>query len=140
MIYDPKLDFERDTEQLSPAEAHDRWEQATNLQADDLRELRKTKAHKRYLETASEQRQTSDPPISGGPLEDALHLATTPRDAWGPDERAEAEEALNWASRHRPQFDPDAGEDLVEGPPRTTKADVAGARWGFDWRPDDGWP
>jgi len=139
-LYDPDLNFEGDTESLSPQEAHDRWESVTNLQADDLRRVRDLPEHDAYLDTASEQRQTEDPPIDGGPLEDAIHLAETPRDEWGADERAEAEEALNWASRHRPQFDKSEGEDLVDGEPKTSKADVAGWRWGFDWRLGDGLP
>jgi len=140
-LYEPFLDFETDTEALAPTEAHDRWEDTTNLQADELRNLKDTAEHEAYLDKSSEKRQTSDPPIAGGPLDDAIHLAETPRDEWGKDERAEAEEALNWASRHRPQFDPDEGEDLTPGDgTKTTKADVAAARWGFDWRPDDDWP
>lgn len=140
-LYDPELDFETDTEDLTSGQAHDRWEAATNLQLPQLREVRELEEHNAYLETASEKRQTEDPPIPGGPLDDAIHLAETPRDEWGPDERAEAEEALNWASRHRPQFDPDDGEDLTPGDgTKTTKADVAGWRWGFDWRLDDDLP
>jgi len=136
------LDFETDTEQLTPGQAHDRWETATDLQLDDLQDLRETPEHDAYLETNSDQAQgDDDPPIAGGPLNDAIHLAETPRDEWGADERAEADEALNWASRHGAQFDPDEGEDLTPGDgQKITKADVAGARWGFDFRPDDGWP
>lgn len=140
MTPDPDLKFETDTEDLTPGQAHDRWESVTNLQADDLQGLRDTPEHDAYLQTASDQRQTDDPPIPGGPLDDAIHLAETPRDEWGPDERAEADEALNWAARHRPQFEKSEGEDLVDGPPKTTRADVSAARWGFDWRPDDDWP
>jgi hypothetical protein len=140
MLYDPDLDFETDTEDLTPGQAHDRWESATNLQADDLSRVRNLEEHDAYLDAASDKRQTDDPPIPGGPLDDAIHLATTPRDEWGPDERTEAEEALNWASRHRPQYEKSEGGDLVEGAPKTSKADVAGWRWGFDWRLEDGLP
>lgn len=137
----PDTDYDTDTEQLTPGQAHDRWERATNLQADDLRELRGTEEHERYLETASDKRQTDDPPIPGGPLSDAIHLATTPRDEWGPDERAEAEEALNWVSRHGAQYEKSEGEDLTPGDgTKTSKADAAAARWGFDFKPDDDWP
>lgn len=139
-VYDPDLDFEIDTEALTPGEAHDRWESVTNLQADQLDDLRDLPEHDAYLD-AAEGRQTDNPPIAGGPLDDALHLATTPRDEWGADERAEAEEAINWASRHRPQFEKSEGEDLTPGDgTKTTKADVAAWRWGFDWRLGDDLP
>jgi hypothetical protein len=137
----PDTDYRTDTEELPPGKAHDRWERATNLQADDLRELRDTAEHDEYLQAASEQRQTDDPPIPGGPLSDAIHLATTPREEWGPDERAEAEEALNWVSRHGAQYEKSEGEDLTpDDGTKTSKADVAAARWGFDFKPDDDWP
>lgn len=141
-VYDPDLDFETDTEDLTPGQAHDRWESVTNLQADELKRLEGLAEHEAYLDEASSQRQgVDDPPIPGGPLEDAVHLATTPRDEWGPDERAEADEAINWASRHGSQFDPAEGEDLTPGDGvKTTKADVAGWRWAFDWRLDDDLP
>jgi len=141
MVYDPDLGPD-DLDDLSPSEMHDVWEGATNLQADDLRELRDTPEHDRYLDEASDKRQSDDdPPIPGGPLDDALHLATTPASEWGSDEAEEAEEALNWGARHRPQFDPDEGEDLTPGDgEKITKADVSAARWGFDWRDEDGWP
>jgi len=128
-------------EDISPAEAHDLWEQETNLGAPQLRAVRDNARNDRYLEVSSSGREESDGPIPGGPLDDAIHLATTPASEWGPDERAEAEEAINWASRHRPQFDPEEGEDLTPGDgTKTTKADVAGWRWGFDWRLDDDLP
>jgi len=139
-VYDPQLDFETDTEDLTPREAHDRWERVTNLQADDLRRLRDTEEHEAYLDAASDQRQTDDPPIAGGPLDDAIHLAETPADEWGPDERAEAEEAINFGSRALPQFEKDEGEDLVDGQPRTSKGYVALARWAIDPVEDDGFP
>jgi hypothetical protein len=139
-VYDPDLSFETATEDLTPRQAHDRWESATNLQADDLRRLRQTQEHKEYLDAASEQRQTEDPPIAGGPLDDAIHLAETPADEWGPDERAEAEEALNYGSRALPQFSKSEGEDVVPGDPKTSKAYLALARWGFDPVEDDGFP
>jgi len=39
MGYNPNLDFETDTEQLSPAQAHDRWEDVTNLDTPELERL-----------------------------------------------------------------------------------------------------
>lgn len=135
-------DFETDTEKLTPGEAHDRWERVTDLDLPQLRALEDMPEHEAYLDEASDKRQRADdPPIPGGPLEDAIHLAETPRDEWGPDERAEAEEAINWASRHGAQYDASEGEDLTpETPEKTTKADVAGWRWGFDFNSRDDMP
>lgn len=142
MVREEALDFETDTERVTPQQAHDRWESVTGLQMSDLEGLRDTAEHEAYLDNNSGQAQGDDnPPIAGGPLDDAIHLAETPRSEWGADERAEAEEAINWASRHLAQFDEGDGEDLTPGDgTKTTKADVAAARWAFDFRPDDNWP
>jgi hypothetical protein len=140
MLYDPP-EFDEPMEDLTPQEAHDRWEAITNLQTDDLRRLPEREEHERYLEEASDGREESDPPLPGGPLDDAITLSATPRDEWTADHREEAAEADDWQSRHRAQFDPDDGEDLTPGDGvKTTKADVAGWRWGFDWRLDDDLP
>jgi len=139
--YDPPLEFEEPIDEMTPGQAHDAWEDATNLQLDGLQALDETPEHDAYLDAASEKRQTENPPIAGGPLDDAIHLAETPRSEWGPEERTEAEEAINWARRHGAQFEKNEGEDLTPGDgQKITKADVAGARWGFDWRLGDDWP
>jgi len=135
-----KPEFDLDLSELTPGEAHDAWESATDLDAAELRGLRDDPFHDAYLDTAENNQGDDDPPIPGGPLDDAIHLAKTPRDEWGPDERAEAEEALNWGDRHGAQFEADEGEDLIpERDPFVNKREVAGARWGFDFD-DDGWP
>jgi len=137
----PDTDFETDTEELSPAEAHDRWESVTNIDADALRRLQNSERNDIYLGRAEGNQGEDDPPIPGGPLEDAIQLATTPRDEWGPDERAEADEAINFLSRWRADFDQDAGEALLpEEPPRVHKDEIAGMRWGFDPTPEDEFP
>jgi len=137
----PDTDFETDTEDLSPAEAHDRWESVTNLDAGGLRRLQASERNDIYLDRAEGNQGEDDPPIPGGPLEDAIHLARTPRDEWGPDERAEADEAINFLSRWRADFDQDAGEALLpEEPPRVHKDEIAGMRWGFDPAPEDEFP
>jgi len=127
------------TDETDPQAAHDIWTEATDFTASEMRGLRGDPNHEAYLEVA-EGRQTSDPPIPGGPLKDAIHLAETPKSDWGDDEKAEADEALNWRARHEPQFDPMEGEDLVEGDDVfVNKREVAAARWGFDFD-NDGWP
>jgi len=141
MSDDPKLDFETDTESVSPSRAHDRWEDATNLDAGELRDVRESRRNEVYLDRAKGNQGSDDPPIPGGPLEDAIHLAETPRDEWGADERAEAEEALNFASRTLPQFEEDEGEPLLpDEQPRVHKDEMSLIRWGFDPQPDDGFP
>jgi len=137
----PDTDFERDTEALPPAEAHDRWERVTNLDADGLRDLKASERNEVYLGRAEGNQGDDDPPIPGGPLDDALHLATTPRDEWGHEERAEADEAINFLSRWRADFEQDAGSPLLpEESPRVHKDEIAGMRWGFDPAPGDEFP
>jgi hypothetical protein len=100
----------------------------------------RTASNEVYLEKA-EGNQTENPPIAGGPLEDAIHLASTPRDEWGADERAEAEEALNFGARTFAQFDQDEGEPLLpDEEPRIHKDEISLQRWGFDPKPGDDFP
>jgi hypothetical protein len=137
----PDTDFETDTEQLSPAEAHDRWERVTNLDADGLRDLKASERNDTYLNRAEGNQGSDDPPIPGGPLDDAIHLATTPRDEWGSEERAEADEAINFLSRWRADFEQNAGAALLpDESPRIHKDEIAGMRWGFDPAPGDEFP
>jgi hypothetical protein len=122
-----------------PEQAHDAWEDITDLDAAALRALEDDPYHEAYLDVA-EGREVDDEPLDGGPLEDALTLATTPRDEWEQEHLEEAAEAQNWLARHGAQFEPDEGEDLIEGDDvYVNKREVAGARWGFDLD-DDGWP
>jgi len=137
----PDTDFETDTEALPPAEAHDRWERVTNLDAPELRDLKASERNEVYLDRAEGNQGSDDPPIPGGPLEDAIHLASTPRDEWGREERAEADEAINFLSRWRADFEQSDGEALLpEESPRVHKDEIAGMRWGFDPAPEDEFP
>jgi hypothetical protein len=137
----PEVDFTTDTEDLSPAEAHDRWEDVTNLESDDLQRVKESERNAVYLDRAEGNQSDDDPPIPGGPLDDAIHLAETPRDEWGADERAEADEALNFLSRWRADFDQSEGDPLLpDEEPRVHKDEMAGIRWGFDPAPGDGYP
>jgi len=138
----PELDFETDTEELSPADAHDRWEGVTNLRAEELRAVRESERNEVYLDRAEGNQGDDDPPIPGGPLDDAIHLASTPRDEWGADERAEGEEAINFLSRTTAQFEQDEGEPLLpdEEPPKVHKDEMSLIRWGLDPAPEDEFP
>jgi len=138
MAYNPNLDFETDTEQLSPAQAHDRWEDVTNLDTPELERLEDSRRNELYLDAAEGNQDADNPPIPGGPLADAQHLASTPRDEWGADERAEAEEALNFLSRTMPQFEQSEGEPLIEDEsPKIHKDELSIMRWGVDPKPSD---
>jgi len=140
-MYRPDLAFETDTEALSPGQAHDRWEDVTNLQADDLQRLEDSERNEVYLERAEGNQGADDPPIPGGPLADAQHLAETPRSEWGEAERAEADEAMNFLRRTLATFEQDEGEPLLpEDEPRIHKDEASLARWGVDVAPNDGWP
>jgi len=140
MSYDPDFDFGEDLDDMSPAEVHDAWEGATNLDAGELRDAKQSERNDVYLERASGN-QEANPPIEGGPLEDAIHLAETPASEWGPDEKTEAIEAINFGRRTVPQFDQDEGEALLpDESPRVHKGEMALIRWAFDPAPDDGFP
>jgi len=134
MAYE-KPEFDLDLSELTPGEAHDAWESATDLDAAELRGLRDDPSHDAYLETAENNQGDDDPPIPGGPLDDAIHLATTPRDEWGPDERAEAEEALNWGDRHHllhsaRAASPNPGTDTV-----SSTVSISPPQFGHSMRP-----
>jgi hypothetical protein len=137
----PELDFETDTEQLTPGEAHDRWERVTNLEADELRAVRESERNAVYLDRAEGNQGDDNPPIPGGPLDDAIQLAATPRDEWSADERTEAEEAINFLSRTTAQFAQDEGEPLLpDEEPRIHKDEMSLIRWGADPAPEDEYP
>jgi len=133
--------FELDIDEMAPAEAHDAWSEMTNLSLDELREVRESERNEVYLDRAEGNQGDDDPPIPGGPLDDAIHLAETPREEWGPDERAEAAEAENFLNRTLAQFDQDEGEALLpDEEPRIHKDEMSIIRWGFDPAPEDEFP
>jgi len=139
-VKEPKLDFKQDIGSMDPADAHDAWEQMTNLDAPELKELKKSKRNKEYLDKA-EGNQEENSPLEGGPLDDAITLAQTPRGEWTRKHREEAEEARNFLARSFPQFGQDEGEPLVEdSKPRVHKGEMQLLRWGFDPAPGDGFP
>jgi len=49
----PDTDFETDTEELSPSEAHDRWEDVVNLDADELRDVQESEVAEGYVISSS---------------------------------------------------------------------------------------
>jgi len=125
-------------EDTSPAEAHDLWEQETNLEAPQLRAVRDGPRNEAYLDDASDGREESDGPIPGGPLDDAIHLAETPADEWGADEKAEAREALNYKDRTLEQYGANEGEPLLpDDDPDFHTGEWALVRWGFAPEEDD---
>ena len=126
------------TGEMDPQRVHDIWTAETNLSAAELRAVREDPRNDAYLEAASDGREESDPPIPGGPLDDAIYLAETPADEWGADEVAEAEEALNYKKRTLPQFDADEGEALLPAEePDFHTGEWALVRWGMAPEEDD---
>jgi 5'-deoxynucleotidase YfbR-like HD superfamily hydrolase len=132
--------FDFDIDELAPAEAHDAWTEMTSLTAEELRAVKESTRNEVYLEQAEGNQGDDDPPIPGGPLDDAIHLAETPRDEWGADERAEAAEAENFLNRTLAQFDQSEGETLVDEAPKIHKDEMSIIRWGFDPAPEDEYP
>jgi hypothetical protein len=139
MSYRPKTDFQTDTEQLTPQQAHDRFEKITNLDSGELERLENSRRNEIYLERAEGNQGADDPPIPGGPLADVQHLAGTPRSQYTEDERAEVDELVNFHSRTLAQFEQSEGEPLIEDePPRIHKDEFSIMRWGVDPKPGDG--
>jgi len=135
-----KPDFpEKDIEEMSPEEAHDAWEDLVNINQSGLEKVKRSKRNKEYLDKA-EGNQEENPPLEGGPLEDALTLAKTPRDEWTKKHRKEAEEASNFLARTFPQFEQSEGESLIDDEPKIHKDEMSLIRWGFDPDPSDGFP
>jgi len=124
---------------MSPEEAHDAWEDLVNINQSGLEKVKRSKRNKEYLDKA-EGNQEENPPLEGGPLEDALTLAKTPRDEWTKKHRKEAEEASNFLARTFPQFEQSEGESLIDDEPKIHKDEMSLIRWGFDPDPSDGFP
>jgi len=140
-MFRPDFDFDEDVDDMSPSEVHDAWEDVTNLDAGELRAVKDSRRNDVYLDRAEGNQGDDNPPIPGGPLDDAIHLAETPADEWGADEKAEAEEAFNFGARTFPQFAQDEGEPLLpDESPRIHKGEMALIRWGFDPDPSDSFP
>jgi len=123
-------------EELTPNQLHDRFEDVTNLQADDLRAFRDSEYNEAYLEQNSEQAQDKNKPLN-----DAIRLAETPADEWrdkddGFDEVAEAEELLDFQRRTQGQIKSQGlGENYLTDEEVMPKREAASIRWGID--PDD---
>jgi hypothetical protein len=142
MTYDPKLDFERDIEELPAAEAQDRIEQITNMTPAEGEALLDSKRYEVYNEGEAESGQEiEDPPIPGGPTEDAIHLLETPASQWDDDEFAEADELENYAKRTVPQYESDEGDPLLpDEEPDVHRGEMALQTWLIDMEPEDSYP
>jgi len=133
--------FDPDIDSLDPADAHDAWTKMTNLDAGELQTVKESERNAAYLDAAEGNQGDDDPPIPGGPLDDAIHLAETPREEWGPDERAEAAEAENFLARTTAQFSQQEGEALLpDTEPKIHKDEMSLIRWGYDPAPEDNYP
>lgn len=132
-IFNPADDPPHD--ELTTNQLHDRWEQSTNLDADELRKFRDSEYNDAYLKSNSGGAQSGNEPLN-----DAIMLASTPADEWTDTHRDEAVEALNWIDRHGSQAKSQGlGENYITDEKDMTKREAAGIRWGVDWDDDREW-
>jgi hypothetical protein len=120
----------------------DQWQAETNMSTDDLLELRDSKRNDLYLEQA-DGNESNDGPIEGGPLDDAIAIsrAVNGEREVTDDIREEADEALNFFARTKPQFEQGEGEALIpDEEPTISKGEISLMRWAFDPDPDDEFP
>lgn len=135
MVELPTIDDTPPDEELSGPEMHDRWTDATNLTASELRDVKESKRNKIYKERNSGASQPGDEP-----LDDAIRLAETPKSEWGDkddgfNEYEEAEEALNFLRRTGAQGASCSDRDramIEEEEPHYGKQEMSLVRWGFD--------
>jgi hypothetical protein len=120
----------------------DQWQSETNMSTEELIDVRESERNELYLEQA-EGNEESDGPIEGGPLSDAIAIsrAVDGEREVTDDIREEADEALNFFARTKPQFDQDEGTPLLPNDkPKIHKGEISLMRWGFDPDPDDQFP
>jgi hypothetical protein len=137
-----KVDFDfPDADELreaSPREVVKTVRDVTNLDADDLQDVKDSDVRERYLEGASEMKERDDEPLAGGPIEDAITLHEVPLDEADQRHKKEGIELINFGKRATAQFSKDEGDDLT--PDRDADVSAAYAalnNWGFDPVEDD---
>jgi len=140
--YLPDPPEEPDQDELTPTQLHDRFESVTNLDADEMREVKSSERNRIYKERNSGAAQPGDEP-----LDDAIRLAETPASEWsdeddGFNEVAEAKELLNFVDRTATQgaSREKDGAMIEEEEPHYGKQEMSLIRWGVDPFPDDSYP
>jgi len=137
-----KVDFDfpaaDELREASPREVVETVRDVTNLDADDLRDVKDSAARERYLEDASDMKERDDEPLAGGPIDDAITLHEVPLDEADQRHKKEGIELINFGKRATAQFSKDEGDDLT--PDRDADVSAAYAalnNWGFDPVEDD---
>jgi hypothetical protein len=137
-----KVDFDfPDADELreaSPREVVETVREVTNLDGDDLREVKDSDVRERYLADASDMKERDDDPLPGGPIEDAITLHDVSLEDVDERHKTEGIELINYGKRATAQFSKGEGDDLA--PDRDANVSAAYAaltNWGFDPVEDD---
>jgi len=123
-------------DELTPSQLYDRFEDAVNLDVDELRAFKASEYNEAYNATKSEAAQPGDEP-----LDDVIRLSETPASMWrdvndGFNEVEEARELLDFQRRTQVQIKSQGlGENYLTEARNMQKREAASIRWGID--PDD---
>jgi len=121
---------------LTPRQLYDRFEDAVNLDIDELRAFKDSEYNEAYNATKSEAAQPGDEPLG-----DVIRLSETPASMWrdvddGFNEVEEAKELLDFQRRTQGQIKSQGlGENYLTDARNMQKREAASIRWGID--PDD---
>jgi hypothetical protein len=138
----PKVDFDfpdaDELRQQSPREVVETVREVTNLDADDLRQVKDSEVRERYLEDASDMKERDDEPLPGGPIDDAITLHEVALDEADQRHKKEGIELINYGKRATAQFDKSEGEDLAPDRDANVSSGYAAlTNWGYDPVEDD---
>jgi len=123
-------------DELTPRQLYDRFEDAVNLDVDELRAFKASEYNDAYNSMKSEAAQPGDEP-----LDDVIRLSETPASMWrdvddGFNEVEEARELLDFQRRTQAQIRSQGlGDNYLTEARNMQKREAASIRWGID--PDD---
>jgi len=123
-------------DELTPRQLYDRFEDAVNLDVEELRAFKASEYNEAYNSMKSEAAQPGDEP-----LDDVIRLSETPASMWrdvddGFNEVEEARELLSFQRRTQAQIGSQGlGENYLTEARNMQKREAASIRWGID--PDD---
>jgi hypothetical protein len=123
-------------DELTPRQLYNRFEDAVNLDVEELRAFKASEYNEAYNEMKSEAAQPGDEP-----LDDVIRLSETPASMWrdvddGFNEVEEARELLDFQRRTQAQIASQGlGENYLTEARNMQKREAASIRWGID--PDD---
>lgn len=121
---------------MDPQKIHDELAQATNMTADELRDLKETENWEIYGERKSGGEDLNEP------VDDMIQLLETPASDYkdeddGFNEVKEANQALDFLNRMKGVDD---GDPMPDSDPPMSKRDMSLLAWGYDPDADDRWP